>query len=161
METTYSLEIIITKLKKFTPIKYNRFYWWRDYDIGEKPIHKRSSIEDKIKAGYYNFPESYYWQMQKTLLDISQTHLDDIEKISFLRSKHKRLLKDYYTDENEKLKRLREDFISGYNIKKEEVEEILENFNGTIEELYIYFETKYKYRIFPSRKSTINKLEQW
>ena len=44
-----------------------------------------------------------------------------------------------------KLQRIIEDFTDGYILEKEQVINIMETFDGTIEELYKHFEEKYKY----------------
>ena len=142
-------EIISKNLSKFGPIKRNKFFWWRKYDTGETPISKRSSIPDKIKAGYYNFPESYFWQAQQSLLDLRNQHPEDIEKRGMVRSRYKRLMEDYYKDENIKLERIVEDFTNGYILKKEQVKEILETFEGDVNDLYNFFEKNFKYPILP------------
>jgi hypothetical protein len=145
----HSKETILNNLSKFKPTKHNRFWWWRRYDIGEKPISKKSSILDKIEAGYYNFPESYFWQAQLALIELNEYHPEDIERKGVAKSKYKRLMDDYYKDENIKLERIIEDFTNGYILKKEQVKEIIESFNGDIKELYNFFEKNHKYPIQP------------
>lgn len=145
----HSEETVNKNLLKFNPIKYNRFFWWRKYDTGEKIISKRSSISDKIKAGYYDFPESYFWQSQKALIDFEHQHPEDIEKRGVVRSRYKRLMEDYHKDESIKLERIVEDFTNGYILKKDQVLEIMESFDGSILEMYEFFEKNYKYPISP------------
>lgn len=141
----HSQETISKELSKFPPISYNKFYWWRRHSTGETPISKKTSIEDKIKAGYYSFPSSYFWQSQQALIELEDFHPEDIEKRGVVKTRYKRLTEDYHKDENIKLQRIIEDFTDGYVCKKEQVLEIMETFDGTIEELYQHFEEKYKY----------------
>lgn len=148
----HSEEIINKNLSKFNPIKRNRFFWWRKYDTGEIPISKRSSIPDKIKAGYYNFPESYFWQSQQALIDFKHQHPEDVEKRGVVRSRYKRLMEDYHKDEQVKMERIIEDFTNGYMLKKEQVINVMENFNGSILEMYEFFEKNHKFPIQPTWK---------
>jgi hypothetical protein len=152
--THHSKENISKEISKLTPISYNRFYWWRKYATGETPISKRSSIEDKIKAGYYNFPTSYFWQSQQALAELDNFHPEDIEKRGIVKTRYKRLTEDYHKDENIKLQRIIEDFTDGYILKKEQVLEVMETFDGTIEELHQHFETKYRYAYLKTYKKS-------
>lgn len=147
-------ETILFELSKLKPIPHNKFWWWRRYSNGETPISKRASIEDKIKAGYYSFPSSYFWQAQMALLEMSRIHPEDIEKKTTIKNRYKRLMEDYHKDETIKLERIIEDFTNGYILKKEEVKDIMETFGSTIEDLYELFELKYKYPYIKSYKKS-------
>lgn len=148
----HSEKIILKEISKLTPCSYNKFRWWRKYITGETPISKRATIKDKIDVGYYDFPKSYFWQAQQALLELKNYHPEDLEKRGLIRTRYKRLMEDYYKEENIKLERIIEDFTNGYMLKKEQVKEILENFGGDIRDLYIMFEKKYKYPIQPTYK---------
>jgi len=147
-------EIILKEISKLKPIPHNKFWWWRKYSNGETPISKRASIPEKIKAGYYSFPSSYFWSAQLTLLEISKLHPEDIEKNISKKNRYKRLMDDFYREENIKLERIIEDFTDGYILKKEQVIEIMEKFGFDIKDLYIHFEKNYKYPIAKSWKRT-------
>jgi hypothetical protein len=147
-------ETILKEISKLKPSNKNKFYWWRRFETGEQPLSKRSYIPDKIEAGYYDFPISYFWQAQQALLELSKQHPGDIEIKTKIRSRYKRLMEDYYKDENIKLERIVEDFTNGYILKKEQVKEIMESFGYDIRDLYIHFEKNYKYPIAKSWKRT-------
>jgi len=85
----HSQETISKELSKFPPISYNKFYWWRRHSTGETPISKKTSIEDKIKAGYYSFPSSYFWQSQQALIELEDFHPEDIEKRGVVKTRYK------------------------------------------------------------------------
>jgi len=148
---THKEERILEEISKLKPSKHNKFFHWRRYESGETPISKKSSIPDKIKAGYYNFPNSYFWGAQLSLLEMNREyskHRDYgkfIENSGVQKNRYKRLMEDFHKDETLKLERIVEDFTNGYILKKDQVKEILENFDGTIDELYNHFEKKYSY----------------
>ena len=148
---THSEDVILQNIKNLKPASYNKFYWWRTFKSDEIPIKKKSPIEDKIKAGYYNFPNHYFWAAQLSLLEMNkeQDRLGSYDKMIELHGKkknrYKRLMEDFYKEEQIKLERIFEDFTEEYTLKKDKAKEIIENFDGTIEELYQLFEKKYKY----------------
>lgn len=148
---THKKEIIQQNIKKLKPLKYNKFYWWRRYTNVESPISKHSSIKDKIKAGYYDFPASF-WDAQLCLFEINESYVDNIrdyeiflERNSIPKTRYKKLIEDYYKEEEIKLGRIIKDFTDYYILKKYEVIKILENFDGDINELYNHFEKNYSY----------------
>lgn len=148
---THNPERINQEISKLQLSPYNKFFWWRKYKLGETPISKKSSISDKIKAGYYNFPNAYFWGAQQSLMEMNieyDKHPDYgvfIEKTGTQKTRYKRLMDDFYREENIKLERIVEDFTNGYILKKDEVKKVIENFDGTIEELYEHFEKQYAY----------------
>jgi hypothetical protein len=158
---THKEEIIQKNIKKLKPLKYNKFYWWRRYSNNEQPITKRHSILDKIKAGYYDFPAAF-WDSQLCLLEMNKSYLENIkdyrifiEKNGVTKSRYKRLMDDYNKEEQIKLQRIIDDFTNNYILKEDQVIKILENFNGTIQELYEYFEKNHSYAYgVPSFKKT-------
>lgn len=154
-------EVIYKNIKKLKPLKYNKFYWWRRFSNNEQPITRRHSIKDKIKGGYYDFPASF-WDLQLCALELNQSYSEYIkdysiflEKNGIVKSRYKRLLDDYHKEEQLKLQRIIEDFTNSYILKKEQVIEILENFQGNINDLYEFFERNYSYAYGkPSYKKT-------
>lgn len=148
---THSKETILQQLKKFKPLKYNKFYWWRRYSNEAEGITKRHSIEDKIKAGYYNFPASF-WDAQLCLVEMNEEYLKNIkdyglflEKTGVTKSRYKRLMDDYEKEENIRFQRIIDDFTNGYILNETQVREVVENFDGTIQDLYNYFEENHSY----------------
>ena len=157
---THNPQRIKEELSKLQPSPYNKFFWWRKYKLNKTPISTKASIPDKIKAGYYNFPNAYFWGAQQSLMEMNEEydkHPDYgvfIEKTGTQKTRYKRLMDDFYREENIKLERIVEDFTDGYILKKEQVIEIMEKFGFGIEELYIHFEKNYKYPIAKSWKRT-------
>ena len=145
-------EYILKKLSKFEPISNNRFFWWRKYNTGESKISKKSSILDKIEAGYYDFPESYFYQSKLALIEWEEQNMDDIDKQVKNRNRYKRLMDDYHKDEIVKLERILTDFTYNYILKEDQVKDIMESHDGDIKSLYNLFEEKFRYPIKRSWK---------
>jgi len=156
---THDKEIVLKEISKLKPVSHNKYFWWRKYDSTTVPILKNSTIIEKIKSGYYDF-SSYFWQAQLALVELNDLYVKNkdygawVESSSIIRARYKRLMEDYYKDEDERMERIINDFTKSYILKKDQVKEILENFGGTIQDLYILFEEKYKYNIQPSWKRT-------
>lgn len=153
-------DVILQNIKNLKPTKYSKFHWWRRYNNNETSIPKKSSIPDKIKAGYYEFPASF-WDAQLCLMEMNKSYIENIKdygvfisKNGIPKSRYKRLMEDYYKEEEIKLQRIIDDFTETYTLKKEQVIEIMENFSGNIQELYELFEKEYKYAFIKSWKRT-------
>ena len=61
-----------------------------------------------------------------------------------MRARRKRLYEDYERDEKEKLRELRKCLWGNFQISKEKLEEVMEEFGGTTLELYFHLDDKYK-----------------
>jgi hypothetical protein len=147
----HNKETILKHLKPLRQISFNRFYWWRNYSNGETPISPKSSIPQKIKAGYYSFPNAYFWSAQLSLIEIEEEieRLGSYDKMIELngttKNRYKRLIEDYHKDEAIKLERIYVDFTKHYIPNKDEVKKICEEFDGDITELYNFFEKNHSY----------------
>lgn len=154
---THREDVILQNINKLSISPKNKFYWWRKYNHSHKPISKRDTIINKINIGYYDF-SSYFWEAQLSLLELNKLYQNKpdyeiwLENSSRGRSRYKRLIEDFHKEENERLNNLYEDFTNNYKLNKEQVIQVIENFDGTIKELYNHFENNYKYKIFPSYK---------
>ena len=49
-----SQDTLNKELSKLTPLKYNKFFWWRNYTNPNKPLSKHSSLVEKIHNGDYD-----------------------------------------------------------------------------------------------------------
>ena len=47
----HSKEVILKKLSNYTPLKYNQFYWWRNWGPKNKPLFNSRPLLDRIKNG--------------------------------------------------------------------------------------------------------------
>ena len=56
--------------------------------------------------------------------------------------RYRRLMEDGYKEENKRLMALKKKLTKEFKIAQEDLEEIMENFDGTIAELYLYFQNQ-------------------
>lgn len=148
------------KFSKLRKLKYNQFRWWRMYDNPNPPLPKQSPLIDKIKNGDFDYSHYRYqamWcehEMNKIYEKIGRTDMGRfVEETSLLRTRRKRLLEDYFKDEDNKLESLIIEFSKTFRLPKEEMKEIMALFGGTIEELYINLTKKYPPKEFKLPKS--------
>lgn len=144
----------ISKLKK---LKYNKFYWWRNYAPKNEPL-KSKDLLDKIRNGDYDFSH-YYWQSFNAILKAkSKINLecDDLElqsqKISLELEQYHKLTKDFEKDERERLTQLEKEFINNFNLSKEKYNLHFENYDGTLEDFYMFCLLNFGKRTKPLNK---------
>ena len=130
------------QLSKLNKKKYNQFVWWRRYEV-RQTLPDKSPLYDKIMNGDYEHSDYYYQaQMENYLLadkikDIKYFE-DQIEHRSLFGARWKRLIDDYQKDEKEILRKMKKDFKATFNILPDELELIMQDFDGTTLELYDY-----------------------
>jgi hypothetical protein len=145
-----SKEVIDFEISKLQPLKYNRFFWWRNYTTKTKPLHKYQPLINKIKNGDFD-PSPYRWMAQKAILE-AQNKIDltkdDHQKQSEIAAmdiaRYRRLMVDFEKDETERLKLLYNDFRLSFRLDEETVQDEMFNFDGTLEEFYHYIRKKYR-----------------
>jgi hypothetical protein len=76
-----------------------------------------------------------------------------VEETSLLRTRRKRLLEDHYKEEDNRLESITIELSKAFRITKDEVKVFMEEFGGTLEELYIHLEQKFPYNKFYLPKS--------
>lgn len=144
-----SEEEINKKLKKLRKLKYNQFRWWRMYDDPNPPKHKYCLLIDKIQNGDFDFSHYRYqamWcehEMNKIYKQNEGNLGRFIEETSLLRARRKKLLEDFYKDEENRLENLYSNFSIEFRLPKKEIKNIISSFEGTIEELYLNLKQKY------------------
>jgi hypothetical protein len=147
------------KFSHLQKLKYNQFRWWRMYDNINKPLHNRKSLRDKILNGDFDYSHYGYQAMwceheinkiyNKCYPDISRFN----EESSLLRARRKRLLDDFYKDEDQKLETLIIEFTKNFKCTKEQVLEEISKCLGSLIDLYYILEEKYavKFQPYPRR----------
>jgi hypothetical protein len=156
----HPIKVIEKNLSKLQKLKYNQFLWWRRWSAKNKPLHKDSSLWDKINNGDYNF-SPYFWQIQYCEWEIEQKrlkYLGDHERfceesvMDFQR--RRRLREDHEKYENENLAQLKKDFVKTFRMTEEDFDKDVIEFDGEVKDFYIYCEQKFrKYNIPETIKS--------
>jgi len=165
---THSKEVVLKKLSNFQPLNYNQFRWWRRWDSKNKPLHKLKPLLDKIRNGDFDYSH-YYWQAQFCEIELNEKYLqlnDDgrwMEETQVDRARRKRLYEDFEKDEAEKLKQIQKEFILTFRMSKEDYEQEVIEFDGSLEDFYFHCKQKFGEYAIPLRskrgrkpKHTIN-----
>jgi hypothetical protein len=152
----HSKETINRELNKLQPLKYNQFFWWRKFKE-KSPLSTKDAVHARIDNGDFDF-SSYYWQAQYALLEMEEKtgHIKDPSKRhesqTIYRERHRRLMKDFEKDEPERLENYIKAVTSLFQIEKDELEKKMENFDGTLKELYTLIKTNYDFRTIQKRR---------
>ena len=72
-----SREFIEEKLSHLSPIKYNRFQWWRNYD-SKSELTKYHPLLQRIRNGDFDFSH-YYWQAQNAIIQLNDNIINKNE----------------------------------------------------------------------------------
>ena len=140
--TRLSRESLEAKLSTLPNKTYNKFMWWRRYQSRQTKPDK-STFYDKIVNGDFETSDYYYqaeyenYLLEDAVKDIKH-YEDKVSHISIFRARHKRLMEDYEKEEAEILRKLKLEFKKVFKISKEDLEAIMETFDGTTLDLYIY-----------------------
>ncbi len=139
-------EFVLDKLAHLPKLKYNKFQWWRSYGLLEELHHYRPLIE-RIRNGDFD-PSPYFWMAQLAIHEMNEkiAKVKCPEKRREIQSlhmeKYRRLQVDYEKDEAAKLAEMRKSFQMWFKKTREELEEIMQDFVGDLEELYYYLENQ-------------------
>jgi len=150
---TFTREELEEKFSHLQKLNYNQFRWWRMYDVKKKPLAAHFPFRNRIANGDYDF--SHYWYqaawVEHDINDLSIECKDDAglfsEKVQVLSARRKRLYEDYEKDEKWKLDDLVKEFSRNFHITKDEAMLEMEEFGGTLLELYDYISTHSKYKL--------------
>ena len=147
-------QLLSTKLKGLRKLNYNPFTWWRMYESTNKPLSPRSHISDKIKNGDYNYP---HWKYQAELCEhdlndmwekMNPDYAKWVEESSLMRARRKRLLEDHEKEEKNRLTEIVREFTRYYRVTKEEVEDMMLEWEGDLYSFYEYMDGRF--RILPT-----------
>ena len=139
-ESRLSREFLEDKLSKLKKRNYNQFVWWRRYQNRET-LHPYRTLHDKIANGDYE-PSDYYYQAEhenyllEDVVKDMKTYEEKLDKISLFRARYKKLHEDFLKEEAEIMKNMKKDFWREFRIKAEELDKIMEGFDGTMMDLY-------------------------
>ena len=158
----HSKETVNKEINKLQPLKYNQFYWWRKFKE-KSPLSTKDAVHARIDNGDFNF-SSYYWQAQYALLEMEEKtgHIKDPsirhESQTLFRERYRRLMNDFEKDEPQRLETYIKAITGLFEIEKDELENKMETFDGTLKELYILIKTNYNFRTIQKRKGRPKKI---
>jgi hypothetical protein len=152
----HSKKTINKEISKLQPLKYNQFYWWRKFKE-KSPLSNKNAMHAKIDNGDFDF-SSYYWQAQYALLEMEEKtgHISDPakrhEEQSIYRERYRRLMKDFEKDEPQRIINYKKNITNLFEIEDEDLEKLMETYDGTLKELYTFIKTNYNFRTVRKRK---------
>jgi len=74
------------------------------------------------------------------------------ESQTLFRERYRRLMNDFEKDEPQRLESYVKTMTGLFEIEKDELEKKMENFDGTLKELYILIKTNYNFRTIQKRR---------
>jgi len=143
-------QLLGTKLKGLRKLNYNPFTWWRMYESTNKPLSPRSHISDKIKNGDYDYP---HWKYQAELCEhdlndmwksMAPDYAKWVEESSLMRARRKRLMEDHEKEENKKLEEVVREFTRYYRVTKEQVVDMMLEWEGDLYGFYQFMDDRYR-----------------
>ena len=139
------------RIATFRKNTYNKFWWWRRFQP-RQTLHKYRRLDERIPNGDFEVSD-YYWQLQYE--DVLEQEATDKEpnpdKKHEIRcmfgERRRRLSKDYEADEAKILDEMYKAFKNELGMKRDEVDDEMLNFDGTLAEFYTYLTNKQKLNI--------------
>ena len=142
------------------------FYWWRRFRT-HKCLPYKSSLLDKIRNGDFEYPEYFQqarWELawmydeQKEFIKNYQGREPKQDRLYLeielrARKRYNKLFEDGMKTEYERMDDLKTKLSKLFKINKEEVQDIMDQFLGTTEDLYFHIADLKNYNI-----DTLNKL---
>lgn len=135
-------EKIEEKISYLANKKYNRFQWWRRYhDIQE--LDEKAPILSKIRNGDYEYPLYFYQAQHEVYLmwdEVKDMKLgeDRIDRINLYMERYRRLMEDSHKEEDKRFNGLKKRLSKEFKMTKEDLEDLMADFDGTIDDLYLY-----------------------
>ena len=146
--------------------KRSPFYWWRRWK-SHKYLPVRAGLLARIQNGDFEYPDQFEWA--KYELHYMQDEIDqfvneyqgndpkedhryyDIQKRYMKR--HNKLIEDAHEVELRHLHGLEDELVKEFDITKEEVRAIMEEFGDTTESLYLHIADNYDFRKLTKKKT--------
>ena len=140
--------------KKPSGRKRSPFYWWRRFK-SHKYLPHNASLLRKIENGDYNYPDLFEhaeWELvwmkeeQEEFIKnyTGNNHKDDVLYLDIerrARKRWKKLMEDALEVENRHLENLSKDLCEYFNIDRDRMKKIMEEFGGSVRTLYIHLKT--------------------
>jgi hypothetical protein len=136
------------RISTFRKNTYNRFYWWRRFQPRDT-LHKYRRLNERIPNGDFEVSD-YHWQVlwENELEKQAISEEPSIDKQHEIRcmfgERRRRLNNDYEKDEQKILDEMYKAFRVELRMSKDEVEDEMLQFDGTLSEFYYYIYNKKK-----------------
>jgi hypothetical protein len=141
--------------KKPSGRKRSPFYWWRRFK-SHKYLPHNASLLRKIENGDYNYPDLFEhaeWELvwmreeQEEFIKnyTGNDHRNDALYLDIerrARKRWKKLMEDALEVENRHLENLSKDLCVYFNIDRDAMKKIMEEFGGSARTLYIHLKNK-------------------
>ena len=145
MQKFMSRDYIESKLARLNKKTYNRYYWWRRYQTRD-PLSDKTPLYEKIAHGDYDASDylfmmehEFYLMEDKLSMLVYQDEKHDVRGLFMERIR--RLNEDYKKDEQELMKKLYRDFRKTFNIQQQDLIAIMQDFEGSLLELYSHIKS--------------------
>jgi len=126
------------------------FYWWRRFKT-HKNLPYKASLIDKIRNGDFECSPFFeqakwelHWMKEEQEEFIKNYHGEDYEHDNLYsdieiraRKRYNKLYEDGMKDEFDRMERLVNGLSKYFKIKKDDIKNIMEEFDGTTEELFL------------------------
>jgi hypothetical protein len=139
------------RIATFRKNTYNKFWWWRRFQP-RQTLHKYNRLSERIPNGDFEVSD-YYWQLKyEDVLEqeaiANELNPDKKHEIRCMfGERRRRLTKDYEADEAKILDEMYKAFKNELGMKRDEVDDEMLNFDGTLAEFYYYLTNKQKLNI--------------
>lgn len=139
------------RISTFQKKNYDRWYWWRRFQP-RQTLHKYNRLDQRIPNGDFEVSD-YYWQIKYEDVLEQEAIANEInpDKKHEIRcmfgERRRRLTKDYEADEAKILDEMYKAFKNELGMKRDEVDDEMINFDGTLAEFYTYLTNKQKLNI--------------
>jgi hypothetical protein len=136
------------RISTFRKNTYNRFYWWRRFQPRDT-LHKYRRLDERIPNGDFEVSD-YHWQvlweneLEKDAIGNERSVDKQHEIRCMFGERRRRLNNDYEKDEQKILDEMYKAFRMELRMSKDEVEDEMLNFDGTLSEFYYYIYNKKK-----------------
>jgi hypothetical protein len=136
------------RIATFQKKNYDRWYWWRRFQP-RQTLHPYRRLDERIPNGDFEVSD-YHWQalweneLEKQAID-SERSVDKQHEIRCMfGERRRRLNNDYEKDEQKILDEMYKAFRVELRMTRDEVEDEMLNFDGTLSEFYYYIYNKKK-----------------
>ncbi len=139
------------KIATFQRNTYNKFWWWRRFQPRQM-LHKYRRLDERIPNGDFEVSD-YHWQLQyENVLEQEATDKEpNPDKKHEIRcmfgERRRRLSKDYEADETKILDEMYKAFKNELGLNRDQIDDEMLNFDGTLAEFYYYLTNKQKLNI--------------